>query len=45
MVTEMINFDHNEFKINDLEVDHEDPILKQEVIAVSNSKWLYSLIN
>ncbi|CAH8478281.1 unnamed protein product [Schistosoma intercalatum] len=31
MVTEMIDFDHNEFKINDLEVDHEDPILKQEL--------------
>ncbi|CAI2725308.1 unnamed protein product [Schistosoma spindalis] len=31
MVTEMINFDRNEFKINDLEVDHEDPILKQEL--------------
>ncbi|CAH8486844.1 unnamed protein product [Schistosoma haematobium] len=31
MVTEMINFDHNEFKISDLEVDHEDPILKQEL--------------
>uniref|UniRef100_A0A5K4F1C5 Centrosomal protein of n=1 Tax=Schistosoma mansoni TaxID=6183 RepID=A0A5K4F1C5_SCHMA len=31
MVTEMINFDRDEFKINDLEVDHEDPILKQEL--------------
>ncbi|KAK4467503.1 hypothetical protein MN116_008958 [Schistosoma mekongi] len=31
MATETINFDCNEFKIDDVEVDHEDAILKQEL--------------
>ncbi|CAH8484602.1 unnamed protein product [Schistosoma margrebowiei] len=47
MVTEMINFDRNEFKINDLEVDHEDPILKQECSenGTTNSNELTSSKN
>ncbi|TNN10114.1 Centrosomal protein [Schistosoma japonicum] len=31
MATETINFDCNEFKIDDVELDHEDAILKQEL--------------
>ncbi|CAH8467075.1 unnamed protein product [Schistosoma turkestanicum] len=31
MLTELINFDCNKFRVDDSDVDHEDPILKQEL--------------